>query len=48
MLGLELKQRKLKTPDGESHPGFFIAQVCFFSNDLAVLMKKLRLHPFTS
>jgi hypothetical protein len=42
-----LKQRKPETPDGESHPGFFIAQVYFFSNDLAVLMKNLQRHPFT-
>jgi hypothetical protein len=24
-----------KTPDGESYPGFFIAHIYFFSNDLA-------------
>jgi hypothetical protein len=48
MPGHELKQNKLATPDGESHPGFLIAQVYFFSNDLAVLMKTLRRHPFTS
>ena len=48
MPGSELRQCKLETPDGESHSGFFIAQVYFFSNDLAVLMKNLRRHPFTS
>ena len=47
MPGSELKQNKLEPPDGANHPGFFIAQVYFFSNDLAVLMNNLHRHPFT-